>query len=186
MITINYENDKYKIKNSLDEFTINEFEEICFIISSENMNRYDKWYSIFTYLGLPIDVCDDLDAEYFNNIVDEFNVVDVENVDIYKEIIINDKITLKAYDEKFKLTVKESRLIENFCIENKNKNIAGIMAILYKNEDVDDNMKYDVNHLKYKEELIKHNVTADKCIPILKMVSNKMIKDYKNMVSENV
>lgn len=177
MITINYGEDQYTIKNNLDELTIKQFETICGWINDENIDYIEKWINVFVYLGIPQDVVDDFDATTFKSIIQEFNITSIDKHEIYKELIINGT-TFISYDDKFKLTVRELALIESYCKLDKIKYIAEVLAVIYKNPDVDKSLRYDPAHLKYKASLIRDNITAEKSIPILEFISKQVIKEF--------
>lgn len=177
MITINYEDNQFQVKNNLEELTIKEFENVCAYINDEKSDYIDKWINVFVYLGIPQEVVDEFDATHFKSIIEKFNLIKVTKQEIFKELIIDD-LVLIAYDEKFKLTVKELSLIESYCKNDKVKYIAEVLAVIYKNPEVEKSLRYDKSHLKYKAELIRTNITAEKCVPILEYISKQVIKDF--------
>lgn len=183
MVKINYEGQIYQIKNKIDEMFINEYENICSFINNDKLTHMDKWSKVLVYLGVPEDVVDDFDAIAFKKIIEQFNLIKIKQSKIFKDLKL-DRMNLVSYEDKFKLSVKELGLIEKACKDNKDFWIAEVMAIIYKNPEVDSKMKYDSAHLKYKAECIRKEITADKCVPILDFLSKRIIKDYE-MITNN-
>jgi hypothetical protein len=183
MLKINYEDKSYSIKNTLEELLIKDYEKIASILNDEEKLTVDKWSEVMIYLGIPQDIVEDFDAFVFRDIIKEFNIINVEKTEIPQYINVDGKY-YAAYDENFKLTVKELALIEKVAQKNKNMWVADVMSIIYKNPSVDKTMRYDSGHLKHKADLIRENVTADKAIGIIEYLSKRLIKDYQ-MISEN-
>lgn len=178
MITLNYENQSYKLKNSADEFLIKEFEHICSILNDTERHHVDKWSEILVYLGVPQDLVDNLDGFEFLEIIKNFNIDDTQySPEIIKDIEI-DGIKYQAYDETFKLTVREMTLIEAAVKKNKDRFLGDILAIIYKRTDVDKEITYDKAHIHHKAELIRKNITANVAMPILAFLGKKLIKDF--------
>jgi hypothetical protein len=176
MININFEDKTYTIKNQVSELLIKDFEHICSILNDKEKNKIDKWSEIFIYLGLPEEVVDEFDSFAFINIIKEFNLIDVEGEDFAKEIILDDK-TYIAYEDKFKLTVKEMSLIEYYVQKNENRYLGEMMAIIYKHPDYDKTINFDKAHIHFKAELIRKQITTNKAIPFITFLSKRLIKD---------
>mgnify|MGYP000208026769 CR=1 FL=1 len=184
MLKINYEDKSYSIKNSLEELLIKDYEKIASILNNEDKLTVDKWSEVMVYLGVPQDIVDDFDAFAFRDIIKQFNIIDINKSEILPTINVDGKEYV-AFEETFKLTVKELALIEKVAQKNKDMWVGDVMAIIYKNPDVDKNMRYDNAHLKYKAELIRENVTADKSLPIIDYLSKRLIKDYEMITEDN-
>lgn len=173
MIKIN----DYEIRNKIDELLICEYEYISKIYNSQEIDNIDKWVKIFIYLGVPADVIDDLDLQEFIQLIGKFQLnIEMEQKEIVKEIVIND-VVYSAYDEIFKLSVKDMALIENYIKERPENYIGEAMSVIYKNRNFDRTIHYDKAHIKNKAEIFRKNVTADKVIPIINIISKKLIKD---------
>jgi len=184
MINLKFDSKTYQIKNSINEFLINEFEHICSILNDKEKNHLTKWTEIFIYLGVPEDVIDNFDSFDFIEMIKQFNIFTTESTDFIKEIVLDD-ITYIAFDDKFKLTVKEMTLIEDYIQKNENRYLGEILAVIYKRQDLDKSMTYDKAHLKYKAELIRKQVMADVAIPIIGFLSKKLINDYNLITNES-
>jgi len=185
MIKLNYNEKTYNVKNSVDEFLINEFEDICGILNNKEKNYLQKWSEIFIYLGVPEDVVDDFDSFAFIEIIKQFNIHDLtQHTNFVKEIEL-DGNTYVCFDEKFKITVKEMTLIESAINKNENRYLGDVLAILYKRENIQKELHYDKAHLKYKAELIRKEIKAEVAIPIIAFLSKKLIKDYELITNED-
>jgi hypothetical protein len=176
MIILKFGEEKYNIKNKTNELTIGEFEEICFILNSDSLSKIDKWSKIFVFLGVPQEIIDEFDSFDFIEMIKEFKIFDEQNNEYVKEINLQDKV-YNLYDEKFKLTVKENALIEEFVQKNNERYIAEIMAVLYKLEGTDKTIWYDTTHIKYKAKLFRDNVTIDKAMPIITYLTKKLVTE---------
>lgn len=178
MININYEGTIYPIKNSVEEFSIKEFEQVCSILNDKEKPTMEKWTDVFVSLGMPVEVVDDFDATAFISIIKEFNIQSELNTEVKKEITL-DGITYQAFDEKFKLTVKETAMIEGYIKKNENRYLGEILAVIYKRPDLTKDMHFDKAHLHFKAELIRKQVTADVAVPIINFMSKRLIKDFE-------
>lgn len=178
MLKINYEGTKYSIKNKLTELLIKDYEKIASILNREDLILLDRYTEIFVYLGIPRDVAEDIDSYYFIECIQKFNLITNEPLNILQSIDINGT-SYVAYENEFKLSTKERSLIEKYTESNKDSWIANAMAVIYKNPEIDSSLKYDKAHLEYKAQLIRDNITADKCIPIIDFLSKRAIKEYE-------
>lgn len=182
MLNIKIEDKVYSIKNQLNEFYIGEFEELM-IIMNDKINYLDKWSSIFIKLGVPNYVIDNMDADDFINIINKIEFDLESDIKITKSIEIDGQNYVYNFDE-VKINVKEMRLIEDFIVKDNQKYLSEIMAVLYKNENSDKNINFDLTHIKHKAKLFNDNITIDKCIPFIKYLSIKIVKDFKLIENE--
>lgn len=182
MIKVKFEEKSYEVKNKLDEILIGDFENIISIMNTKK-NYIDRWSEIFIILGLPQEVVDNMDSSDFINVIREIDIDTNVEVELHKEITIDDILYQLKHDE-VKISVKEMRIIEKFIIENESKYIGDIMAVLYRNEKSDDIINYDLTHIKYKAKLFRENITVDKSLPFLKYLSTKIVKDFNTITNE--
>jgi len=186
MLNLKLEGETYPIKNSLDELTIKQFEFISSILNDKEKSHISKWSEIFIYLGLPEDIVENLDSFSFIEIINNFNFTfeELKEKEIVKEIIL-DGVSYFAYDETFKITVKEMALIEEYVKKNENKYLAEIMAVIYKRNDLQKEMQYDKAHIKHKADLIRTQITSDIAFPIIGFLAKRLIKDFKLIEDES-
>jgi hypothetical protein len=176
MININNNGETYSIKNSLDELTIGQFEYICSVINEDSKrNKIDRWCDIFVYLGVPIEVVEELDAFYFLEIMKNFDLIaDVADENFVNEFEI-EGYTYKAYDDKLKITIKEMMFIESF-IESKGVNyISEVIGVIFKRTDLTRTEHLDKTHIKHKAKLIRENITADIAMPYINFLFKKLV-----------
>lgn len=177
MLSIKHNEKTFQVKSSINEFSIGEFEHITSIINDPDRDHLDKWSEIFVYCGLDREVLDDMDTFDFIKLIKEFNIFDVVGGEIIKTLEL-DGIFYYSYVTDFKISVKEMRMIEDFIKKDGNKYIANVMAVIYKREDTDKNINFDPAHIKHKASLIRTQITADKCVPIINYISQKLVKDF--------
>lgn len=183
MLKINHKEKTYQVRNNVDELLLKEFEEVSSIFNNKDKDYFEKWSEIFVYLGLEQDFVDELDTFAFIDIIKEFNIVNLDKTDIIKEIEVEGDLYV-AYDEQFKLTVKEMTLIEHYIKKNENRYLGEIMAIVYKRPGFDKTINFDKAHIHHKAELFRKNLTADKAIPFISFLSKKLIYDYE-LIEQN-
>jgi hypothetical protein len=182
MIKVKFEDKVYEVKNTLDEILISDFENIISIMNNKK-NYIDRWSEVFIILGLPEIVLENMDSSDFINVIKEVDINTDTEVKLEKEITI-DNVVYRIKHDEVKISVKEMRLIEKFIIDNDNKYIGDIMAVLYRNESSDDTINYDLTHIKHKAKLFRDNVTVDKSLPFLKYLSTKIVKDFNTIKNE--
>ena len=178
MLNVNYNGSTYPVKNRAEEFLIKDFENVTKILNDKKKNNIDKWSETFVYCGLPQDIVDEFDAGAFIQLVKEFNILDGLNIEISKEIELNGEI-YTAYDDEFKMTVKDMRFIEDYIVKNDDRYLGELMAVIYKRKDLDKSLHYDKSHIHFKAELFRKEVTADKTIPFIQFLSKKLVQDYE-------
>lgn len=183
MLLIKHPTKNQEIRSSIEEFTIGEFEYLSSVINDSSRNHIDKWTEIFKFCGMDEEILDDMDSFDFIKLIGEFNVFEVKRTEIEKSIVLDD-IFYFSYDEEFKISVKEMKIIEGFIKDSQDKYIGDIMAVLYKRPDVDKNITFDPSHIKYKAKLIRSQVNASVCVPIINYISKKLIKEV-NILDES-
>ena len=178
MIKLKFNRKIYQFKNKLNEFTIGEFEKICEIMNQQG-STIEKWFNVFELLGIEEDILNNIDIEDFIKLIKDFNLnAKIFKGDIKKEIILND-IKYIAYEDKFRLTVKETALIESYIQKNDNRYLGELIAIVYKNPELQKDLHFNKAHIHYKAELIRKEITADIAIPLINFLSKQLIKNVE-------
>ncbi len=77
------------------------------------------------------------------------------------------------------LTPRALKLIEKAMKDNQQKNVAEIMAILFKFESDTEVEHYSVAHLKWKTHLFRTQVTSDIALPYVVYISQKILSNIK-------
>jgi hypothetical protein len=180
MINVQFDGIEYHIKNEVTEFNVGEFERITLLINDETTSSLTRWTNILNSLGLPLDVIDNFDTFDFTKIINEFNgnQNDYSKYKYVEVITLQDnEYKLRLVDGELKLTVREMRIIEGLIKDNKDIYLSNILAVIYKRDDIQKDLQYDMAHIKYKSELISKLVTSDVVLPILSYLSDKLNKE---------
>ena len=169
---------KHEVKNTVEELTVEQFEEISAIQNDESLNYIDKQIKVFTTLGVPQDVIDDMEIDEFKKTVKKFNNVKPKEYPFLAEVEI-EGFVYKAYDKKFKLPIKDLKHIENKIKSSPKKYIAFMLAVIFKREDLTKTEHYDQAHLKQKEKLFS-KLPAAICIPYINYIG----KEFSDAVTK--
>ena len=116
---------------------------------------------------------DDVEIEEFKEIVRAFNDV------IGKPELVNtleiDGYTYVAFEDKFKLSVKDTKHIER-TMQSKHKGyISELLAVLFKRTDLTKVEHYSDAHIKLKAKLIRE-LKAELAVPYLVEIGQKLSK----------
>lgn len=185
MLVLKFGDIEVQVKNELNELTIKDFEKISSVINNKETGMFEKWSELFLYLGITQELIDEMDATEFIQVASEYNNIDTTSGEIVKSFKIND-VEYVAFDEKFKMSVKEMTMIEAAIKKNPERYIGEVMAIIYKNTSLDKNLNYDKAHLHFKAELFRKELTFDKALPIVNYISQRVIKNVNNLNSQLV
>jgi hypothetical protein len=173
-----------QIPNQLNELTIQQFEDITDIHNDSSLDIIEKHIKVFELLGVSEDemVEQDVDFETFKKYVQEFN--QKTDAEIIKEVEI-DGYTYKAYEEEFKLSVKDMKVIEKI-INSKHKGyLSELIAVLFKRTDLSKIEHYDKAHIKHKSKIFREEKAA-LAVPYLVHIGNKFSKQIENESTEVV
>jgi hypothetical protein len=164
MINIKFNEETFSIRNSINEIRICEFEDICELTIKYKDDEIDKWIEIFKYLGLPQNICDNLDISDVLKLSSFFQFIrcEIPLKKIRKEIKILDK-KYKFVNSNGKINIKNLIDIENYTQRNKVKYIAEMISILYP---TDDNNKKHIQN-------IRENLTMENVIPIINYLNKE-------------
>ena len=160
-----------EIPNEMNELTIQQFEEITDIHANEKLDIIEKHLEVFKFMGVS-DEIEDIDFEVFKEYVDKFNTAKVPSSELLKRFE-NSGYTYQAYDDDFRLTAKDTKLIEKI-LGNKHKGyISEVLAVLSKRTDLTKTEHYTDAHIKHKAKLIRE-LKADVAVPYLVAVAEKI------------
>jgi hypothetical protein len=107
--------------------------------------------------------------------VKEFNVSAKEDLTQVTEF----ELEGYKYVGEFKLSVRDTKLIEKCVILKAPGYIAEITAIMFKREDLSNTEHYAEAHLKHKAKLFKE-LKANIAIPYLHFIAQKINQQAKN------
>ncbi len=167
-----------EIPNELNELTIQQFEDITEIHSNEKLDHVEKHLEVFKYMGVPEEI-EDVDFEDFKEYIRIFNTAKAPEGILLKRFEA-DGYTYQAYDEEWKLSAKETKLIEKI-LNNKHKGyISEVLAVLFKRTDLGKNEHYTDAHIKHKAKIIRQ-MTAEVAVPYLVAVAETINKQVQSL-----
>lgn len=160
-----------QIANEMNELTIQQFEEITDIHANDKLDIIEKHLEVFKFMGVSDDI-EEVDFEVFKEYVDKFNTAKVPSSELLKRFEVDGYI-YQAYDDDFRLTAKDTKLIEKI-LGNKHKGyISEVLAVLFKRTDLSKVEHYTDAHIKQKAKLIRE-LKADVAVPYLVAVADKI------------
>lgn len=167
-----------EIPNELNELTIQQFEDITEIHSNEKLDHVEKHLEVFKYMGAPEEI-EDVDFEDFKEYIRIFNTAKAPEGILLKRFEA-DGYTYQAYEDEWKLSAKETKLIEKI-LNNKHKGyISEVLAVLFKRTDLGKNEHYTDAHIKHKAKIIRQ-MTADVAVPYLVAVAETINKQVQSL-----
>ena len=167
-----------EIPNELNELTIQQFEDITEIHANPKLDHVEKHLEVFKYMGVAEEI-EDVDFETFKDYIQLFNTAKAP-----EGILLNRfeayGYTYQAYDEEWKLSAKETKLIEKI-LNNKHKGyISEVLAVLFKRTDLTKNEHYTDAHVKLKSKIIRE-LPAEVAVPYLVAVAETINKQVQSL-----
>lgn len=191
MVELNVNGERYEIRNEPREITLKEYEYIQKQFANREIGKTEKYFNIFKYLGIPEEVLYALEDDFYNqpNEAEAKNSTFVQLIQAYGDyvvepiyhptIVINEK-TYRAFDgDRFKLSVRDRKEIERCAMKDVSSLPVDMMAIIYKEEGVDNH--YSPSHLDNKRKLFRKNMTADYVIPYIKLLAQRTVSQLDNV-----
>ena len=167
-----------EIPNELNELTIQQFEDITEIHANPKLDHVEKHLEVFKYMGAPEEI-EDVDFEDFKEYIRLFNTAKAPEGILLKRFEA-DGYTYQAYDEEWKLSAKETKLIEKI-LNNKHKGyISEVIAVLFKRTDLGKNEHYTDAHIKHKAKIIRQ-MPAEVAVPYLVAVAETINKQVQSL-----
>ena len=167
-----------EIPNELNELTIQQFEDITEIHANPKLDHVEKHLEVFKYMGVSEEI-EDVDFETFKDYIKEFNTAKAPEGILLKRFEA-DGYTYQAYEDEWKLSAKETKLIEKI-LNNKHKGyISEVLAVLFKRTDLTKNEHYADAHIKHKAKIIRE-MTADVAVPYLVAVAETINKQVQSL-----
>jgi len=165
-----------ELPNKVTELSIAQFEAITTINSNEELDPIEKHLKVFEYLGIPEKDFQDTDIDTFIEMVKEFNAFGSKD-----DLVQVTEFELEGYKYvgEYKLSVRDTKLIEKCVILKAPGYIAEITAIMFKREDLSNTEHYAEAHLKHKAKLFKE-LKANVAIPYLHFIAQKINQQAKN------
>ena len=162
----------YEMKSSFTEWTISEYENIVEVLNNDG-DYIDKYIRVLEILGVPDTILDTMYDDEFFSVIE--NILDNEMDNNYRKEVIVDGYRYVAYEDTYKLGIKDMAKIESIITRDEKNKISKIMAVIFKREDLTNTEHYDKAHLEYKAKIFS-NLTADIMIPYMLIIQDKMVK----------
>jgi len=117
---------------------------------------------------------EDVSIEEFKQCVKEFN--DISGKPELQSSFEHMNYTYTAFDEKFKLTVRDTKHIEKVMHSRHKGYISEMLAILFKRTDLTKTEHYTDAHIKLKAKIIRE-LKAELAVPYLVEIGLKLSKE---------
>ena len=162
-----------EVPNQLNELTVQQFETITTIHGKVELDAIDKHLEVFEFLGVPTIDFDDVQIEEFKEIVRAFNEIQSKPELVNKLEL--DGYTYVAFEDQFKLSVKDTKHIERIMASKHKGYISELLAVLFKRTDLTKVEHYSDAHIKLKAKLIRE-LKAEIAVPYLVEIGQKLSK----------
>jgi hypothetical protein len=172
-----------KINNEVTELTIEQFEKLSATMNNLELDQFEKWAKIFIDLGASEDEVYDLDFEKFTEIVKEFCDTKKKPTKKFLKSIEFDGYTYQAYEDEFKLNVRDLKMIEKAVSTSPENYISRVMAIIFKRTDLTKAEHYGDSHIALKSKMFKEQ-KANIAIPFIAYIGQKLGKTAKDIQVE--
>lgn len=174
---------KQEIPNVINELTIEQFEKVSEFTNNQELDAFEKWVSVFTYLGANEDEVNEMDFSEFKDKVKEFNTVTYKASTKKKRTIEIEGFKYVSYDKKFKLSVRDIKHIEKIIKKDPTRYVSKMLAVIFKREDLDTVEHYSDAHIKHKANLFK-SLNAEIALPFMAYVADKLKDTAKQLTNE--
>lgn len=174
---------KQEIPNVINELTIEQFEKVSEFTNNQELDAFEKWVSVFTYLGANEDDVNEMEFSEFKDKVKEFNTVTYKAPTKFKKTIELEGYKYVSYDKKFKLSVRDIKHIEKIIKKDPTRYVSKMLAVIFKREDLDTIEHYSDAHIKHKANLFK-SLNAEIALPFMAYVAEKLKDTAKQMTDE--
>jgi MoaA/NifB/PqqE/SkfB family radical SAM enzyme len=172
-----------KINNEVTELTIEQFEKLSATMNNSELDQFEKWAKIFIDLGADENEVYDLDFEKFTEIIKDFCDTKKKPSKKFLKSIELDGYTYQAYEDEFKLNVRDLKMIEKAVSTSPENYISRVMAIIFKRTDLTKAEHYADAHLTLKSKLFKQQ-KADIAIAFISYIGQKLGKTAKEIQVE--
>lgn len=172
-----------EIPNVINELTIEQFEKVSEFTNNQELDAFEKWVSVFTYLGADENEVNEMDFSEFKDKVKEFNTVTYKAPTKKKKSVTIEDYKYTAYTKEFKLSVRDIKHIEKIIKKDPTRYISKMLAVIFKREDLDVVEHYSDAHIKHKANLFK-SLNAEIALPYMAYVADKLKDTAKQMTNE--
>jgi hypothetical protein len=172
-----------EVPNQLNELTVQQFETITTIHANPELDAIDKHLQVFEFLGVPTIEWDNVEIEEFKEIVRNFN--DIQSKPELVNTLELDGYTYTAFEDQFKLSVKDTKHIEKIMHSKHKGYISELLAVLFKRTDLTKAEHYVDAHIKLKAKLIRE-LKAELAVPYLVEIGQKLSKQMPKDVPTEI
>jgi len=162
-----------EIPNQLSELTVQQFEDITTIHARQDIDAIEKHIEVFMLLGIAEDEWEDVSIEEFKECVKQFN--NLSGKPELQPSFEHMNYTYTAFEEQFKLSVKDTKHIEKVMHSRHKGYISEMLAILFKRTDLTKAEHYADAHIKLKSKIIRE-LKAELAMPYLVEIGQKLAK----------
>jgi hypothetical protein len=174
---------EFDVKNEINEFTIQEFENVSRILNEEEVEKFERWANLFIYLGVPESELYDLDFTEFVECVKLFSETKVKPSSEFCKVIELDGYTYTSHEDELKISVREMKMIEKQVSNNPHHYISYLMLVLFKRNDLTKVEHYTDAHIKQKAKLFS-SLSAELAIPYATFIGLKLSNRIENAPTE--
>jgi hypothetical protein len=168
-----------EIPTQIEDFTIEQFEIVTRILNDQDITVIERYINVLEALKVPDQFINDLTDDELFDIIKSFQEKTEDfKMDLIRTLEVNGfKYEAYAEDEKFILKAKDLSFIEK-SLSDKNNFFSGVLAIVFKREDLNDKEHYTSAHIKYKTTLFK-SLNARDYYPYVIWISQKINEKIK-------
>lgn len=175
MITIEYNNEEYNIKNKLEEMSLSTFQKVTNVFQKKNKYFFQTWLDIIEALSDKSGVDKIISEEAFNEVIENVTF-ETEDLPIIGEIEINGvKYTSNITGDKINITAYQFSEIEKLIEKHKMNWVGQALAILFTTEDS------DANKISEKVKTFNDNVTMNIALPYINKINGTFLKNFEKM-----
>jgi len=178
---------EFDVKNEINEFTIEQFENVSRILNDEEVEKFERWANLLIYLGVPESEVYDLEFSEFVEYIKIFSDTKVKPSNEFCKVIELDGYTYTSHEDELKISVREMKMIEKQVSNHPHNYISYLMSVLFKRNDLTKAEHYADAHIKHKAKIIRE-LKAEVAVPYLVVVAERINQHVEklNEVTESV
>jgi len=182
MITFNYGGKSFDLRNTPDELTLVEFEQIFNIQNRPNNKdqNIQNHFEVFELLGVPDEILDKMTQKEFIEAVEAFNTYEIDNT-APKEVVVGKRKYIAYEGEEFEFGARDLSLIEKAANLGDGHFPSYVLAIIFKDEELTRVEHKDWNHIKHKATIFRKELSAKEALPYLGRVARRTVSVLDNL-----
>ncbi len=184
MLTIKINDTEKTVPNQANELTIPQFESICQLSMLPTDDYIERYITIFEILGITPDETEQIDTEDFMNAIKQFNLTKWDYSNFVPEIKIGDKIYRAFTGDKYVLSVPDLSKIEHFIKKNPKVYLAEMLAIIYKDIELDKKTNRQDDVIITRAKLFREELKAEVMLPYVTLILNKVVTQLNNGLAQ--